>query len=82
MERSGVWLDQNIDRVTWTAIMLAIGISLYALFSPYLASMDTPLLNIADQTSIMAPSTGSNVDYGSGSGAGFTENSDGSYLYN
>lgn len=75
-------MDQNIDRVTWTAIMVAIGISLYALFSPYLESVTNPLLNIADQTSIMAPSTGGNANYGSGSGAGFTENSDGSYLYN
>lgn len=75
-------MDQNVDRVTWTAIMLAIGISLYALFSPYLESMANPLLNIVEQTSIVAPSSGGDTDHGPGSSAGFTENSDGSYLYN
>ena len=71
-------MDQNIDRVTWTAIMLAIGISLYALCSPFFDSMASPLLNISDQTSIIVPSTSGNTNQG----PGFTENGDGSYLYN
>lgn len=75
-------MDQNIDQVTWTVIIVAIGISLYALFSPYLESISAPLLNIADQTSILSPNVGGDTDHGSGLGGGFTENDDGSYLYN
>lgn len=75
-------MDQNIDRVTWTVILLGIGISLYALFSPFFDSTANSLLNISDQTSIIVPSTGSNTDYGSNLGSGFTENGDDSHIYN
>lgn len=74
-------MDQNVDRVTWTAIILAIGISLYALCLPFFKSMTIQPLNIAGQTPITVSSADCGTDHVSGSDVSLTKNSDGSFSF-
>lgn len=75
-------MDQNVDRVTWTAIMLAIGISLYAICLPFFKSITIQPFNIAGQTPITVSNADCDADHVSSSpGVSFTKNSDDSYSF-
>lgn len=76
-----MWLDQNVGRLTWTAIVLAIGISLYVLCLPFFKSMTIQPSNISGQTPIAVSSADCDANHVSGAFVDITKNSDGSFSF-
>ena len=74
-------MDQNVGRLTWTAIVLAIGISLYVLCLPFFKSMIIQPSNISGQTPIAVSSADCNADHVFSSHVSLTKNSDGSFSF-